>query len=88
MNDNYQSEFRDFVGNQETLLWTDRPKQGFFLKQTDVFMIPFSLAWGGFAIFWEATVLTMDAPLLFKLWGIPSTSKIFLASIFLKNLIE
>ncbi len=40
-------------------------------QATDLFMVPFSLMWGGFALFWEFTVLTSGAPLLFCLWGIP-----------------
>lgn len=55
----------------ERLLWSGRPAQGLRLRASDVIVIPFSLMWGGFACFWEATVLVNDAPLIFKLWGIP-----------------
>jgi hypothetical protein len=40
-------------------------------RATDVFLIPFSLMWGGFAVFWEAMVLKSDGPVFMKLWGIP-----------------
>lgn len=57
--------------SNENVIWTGRPESGQLLKSSDMFMIPFSIMWGGFAIFWESTALTMNAPLLFKIWGIP-----------------
>ena len=69
--DNYESELRTELGRGERLLWSGMPRQGLRLRQTDVFMVPFSLFWGGFAFFWEGSVTTKGAPFFFTLWGIP-----------------
>jgi hypothetical protein len=55
----------------EQLLWFGRPRQGFVLRTADAYMIPFSLMWAGFAVFWETIVNLGRGPLLFRLWGIP-----------------
>lgn len=64
----------------ETRLWVGRPKQGVVFRAADSFMIPFSLLWGGFAVFWEVMAVrgfisapstAMGPVLIFPLFGIP-----------------
>jgi hypothetical protein len=69
----FQAEqtLRAELGRGERLLWSGRPRQGVRLRASDGFMVPFSLLWGGFAIFWEAMALRQSKSPLFVLWGIP-----------------
>ena len=63
----------------ESVLWAGRPSSAVVFHKEDWLLIPFSLMWGGFAIFWEMTATgywspnssPARAPGFFVLWGIP-----------------
>lgn len=59
------------LNSGERLLWTGKPRGGIRLQAADLFMVPFSLFWCGFAIFWEYQAVSHGAPFFFMLWGIP-----------------
>ena len=61
-----------YLDHDERLLWAGKPAAGVRLRRGDRYMIPFSLMWGGFAVFWEAMAFREGAPLFFRFWGVPS----------------
>ncbi len=61
---------RPYLAPGETILWRGRPERGHLFTGQDVFMIPFSILWCGFAIFWFVTAL-INAPFPFALFGVP-----------------
>ena len=71
MNNNATSQIQKHLDPNEKILWTGQPKQGVMLRGYDVFIIPFSLLWGGFIVFWEYTVITQGAPAFFSIFGLP-----------------
>ena len=68
-----QSEIAQVLDSGESLIWSGTPRRGLALRSSDAYMIPFSLLWGGFAIFWEAGVLRTNGPntAFMSIWGIP-----------------
>lgn len=64
------NELKDCLDHNETLLWTGKPKTGILFRASDLFLIPFSILWCGFAIFWFVTAL-ISAPFFFALFGLP-----------------
>jgi hypothetical protein len=63
----------------ESIAWAGQPNTSVIFHKQDVFLIPFSLLWGGFAIVWEAGVSGFwgtfhRAPgfnLFMMAWGVP-----------------
>lgn len=52
----------EYLETGESLLWAGVPKQGVILRSIDVFMIPFSIFWCGFAIFWVLNRVRFGGP--------------------------
>jgi hypothetical protein len=66
-----ESELRPNLSLGEKLIWVGRPKTGIVFRRSDVFLIPFSLLWTGFAILWETTAIAYETHFFLKLWGVP-----------------
>jgi hypothetical protein len=45
------------LDGDERVLWHGAPPSGLLLRREDVFLIPFSMLWFGFALFWQASVM-------------------------------
>ncbi len=52
MDYNLKGELQEYLDSNERLIWVGQPKKGIQFRAVDLFLIPFSLAWCGFAIFW------------------------------------
>src|SRR5665213_3425916 len=53
MDDTPENIIKPYLGTKERLAWSGRPAQGLRLSASDGLLIPFSLAWCGFVIFWN-----------------------------------
>jgi hypothetical protein len=63
------AELQQHLDAKEKLIWVGQPKKGIVFRSADIFLIPFSLLWCGFAVFWVVTA--SRASILFAMFGTP-----------------
>jgi hypothetical protein len=68
MNDPQQVA-REHLRPDEHLYWAGMSDPAKLLTGRDAFLVPFSMLWCGFAVFWEAQALGSGAPVFFPLFG-------------------
>jgi hypothetical protein len=68
MDESPEERIRHELAKGEQLLWAGRPTLGLVLRSADALLIPFSILWAGFAIFWEVGVLKSGAPVFMALF--------------------
>lgn len=66
-----QQAFMTYLQPSESLQWVGKPPGGLLFRKSDFLVIPLSLVWGGFAVFWEVAAYLADAPPAFLLFGVP-----------------
>ena len=80
MNYPIEEQFRDDLLREEKILWSGQPDTSVHFTRADIFLVPFSLLWGGFAIFWELGALGIffsksdssdGMAIIFPIFGIP-----------------
>ena len=54
----------------ERLLWSGQPVAGVRFRARDAFLIPFTVLWCGFAVFWTLGSWWMGAPIWFSAFGL------------------
>jgi len=60
---------KKYLDPGERVIWEGIPYQGIMFHRGDIFVVPFSILWFGFALFWEGTVLVTGAPIPFLIFG-------------------
>jgi hypothetical protein len=77
LNPDARYRLSDSLEPGESLIWTGAPRQGLLLRPYDVFLIPFSLLWSGFALYGVLSALRSNGSLFFVFWAIPFLLVVF-----------
>ncbi len=62
---------RRYMTDDEYILWKGHPEKGNIFTGREAVMLPFSIVWLSFAIYWEMTVLRSGNSWFMALWGLP-----------------
>ena len=68
--DNYEFCQR-YMTDGEYILWKGRPEKGNVFTGQEAVLLPFSVIWLAFSVYWEMTALQSGASWFLVLWGIP-----------------
>ena len=73
---NINAIFQTDLISGENIVWSGQPDPSKLFTKGDILLVPFSILWCGFAIFWESMALTMPTgagliDIIFPLFGIP-----------------
>lgn len=66
---NAYNTITNYINKGDKILWTGKPEEGFSFSSEDIFLIPFSLFFLGFSIFWMWGA--SQGSTFFALFGIP-----------------
>ncbi len=64
-----QQSISPYLLPSERVIWTGRPPTGILFRKSDALLVPLSLLWCGFAVFWEYMASQQGAPVFFLLFG-------------------
>lgn len=60
MKKEFSNHLRQYLINEESIIWVGKPKEGILFRSADIILIPFSLLWCGFAIVWTLDAVKSD----------------------------
>lgn len=69
--DDPRSRILPLLRQGEQLLWAGQPDPKVRFTGADAFLVPFSILWAGFAVFWEFTAIRTASQPFFVIWGVP-----------------
>jgi len=83
-----QAELSSTLSKNEKLIWWGQPKTGIIFRSADIFLIPFTLVWFSFALFFEFTAIAhgIIPPAIFGLLFCCAGAYIFAGRFFVDSL--